>query len=137
MTIRLHREGGLFVVEVALSFKNREKDHEVRLVLDTGAAITIVDTDIINHLGYSAGEDGIRRSALDGAAGKSVGYVIKMPTFKSLGHELTGFEIACHDMDTRLGVAGLLGMNFLNHFRVDMNFNSGEIFRIENLTQLQ
>ena len=133
MLHRLRREGGLFVVEVTLPFKNKSQNYEVTLVIDTGAAVTIVDTDIINHLGFSAKQDGARRSILDGAAGRSVGYTIKVPILTCLGFELQNFEIACHDMDTRLGVAGLLGMNFLNHFRVDVNFKTGEIFQIEKV----
>lgn len=133
MLHRLRREGGLFVVDITLPFKNREKDHEIGLILDTGAAVTVIDTDIVHHLGYSAREDGTRRSALDGAAGRSIGYVIQLPRLKCLGFELNDLEIACHDMDTRLGVAGLLGMNFFNHFRIDLNFSTGDVFQIEKI----
>ncbi|MFH1653672.1 MAG: retropepsin-like aspartic protease [Pseudomonadota bacterium] len=131
MLHKLANEGELFIVEVFLPFKKIRREHSVKLVLDTGAAMTIVDTNIINYLGYSARDDGIRRSSLDGAGGKSVGYVIRAPNFRCLNFELTDFEIACHDMNTRLGVAGLLGMNFLKLFRLDIDFNTGQINKIE------
>lgn len=124
---QLQNKGGLYIVDVQFPYKDGSKIHEVQLVLDTGAAITIIDTDIVDFMGYSAKKDGIHKSTLDGAGGQSIGYVIKVPCFKCLGAELQGFEIACHDMDSRLGVAGLLGMNFLKHFHVDLNFKTGVI----------
>jgi len=96
--------------------------------------LTIIDTSIIDYLGYSARSDAIDTSRLDGAAGRSEGYVIKLSKFKCLGFELDNFTVACHDMNTRLGVAGLLGMNFLEHFRIDMNYYTGEIHAIEKIT---
>lgn len=133
MLHQLVKEDGLFVVKAILPSKQKTKDYEVKLVLDTGAVVTVIDTDVINLLGYSAREDGVRRSSLDGAGGRSVGYMAKMPSFKCLGFELKNFEIACHDMDTRLGVTGLLGMNFLSCFRMDINLQTGEIFQMEQV----
>lgn len=123
----LQNKGGLYIVDVQFPYKDGSKTHEVQFVLDTGAAITIIDTDIVDFMGYSAKKDGIHKSTLDGAGGRSVGYVIRVPYFKCLGAELQDFEIACHDMDSRLGVAGLLGMNFLKHFHIDLNFKTGAV----------
>lgn len=127
MVYQLQNKGGLYIVEVQFPHKNSAKLHETQLVFDTGAVMTIVDTDIVDYMGYSARKDGIHRSALDGAGGRSEGFVIQVPKFKCLGVELEGFEIACHDLDTKLGVAGLLGMNFLKHFHMDIDFRSGAI----------
>lgn len=103
-------------------------------MFDTGAVLTIVDPKFTDYLGYSAQQDAVGTSALDGAAGRSEGYVIKVPKFKCLGFELNDFSIACHDMDTKLGVAGILGMNFLRHFRIDLNYTTGEIYTIERIS---
>ncbi len=128
---KLYKQGELFSVKVALPFKNQNKLYEFSLILDTGAAITLVDLKIIDYLGYSARQDGIRKSLLDSAVGRSEGYMIKISSFACLGFKLPNFQIACHDLDTKLGVSGLLGMNFLKNFRIDMNYESGEIYQIE------
>lgn len=127
MKCRLQNRGGLYIVEVQFPHKDGGKFHETQLVLDTGAAMTIVDTEIVDYMGYSARKDGIHRSALDGAGGRSEGFVIQVPKFKCLGVEVETFDIACHDLDTRLGVAGLLGMNFLKHFHMDVDFRTGAV----------
>jgi predicted aspartyl protease len=130
---RFVKKKNLFLATAYLPFKSEDKYDPIDLVVDTGAGLTIVDTAIVDYLGYSAREDGIDISALDGAAGRSEGYVIKVSRFKCLGFELENFAIACHDMNTRLGVAGLLGMNFLEHFRIDMNYGTGEIYKVEKI----
>lgn len=126
----LINKGGLYCVEAHLPFKNQNKWDVVELVLDTGGALTILDTNIIDHLGYSS-HDAFKRSNLDGAAGQSKGYLIKVSKFRCLGFEMVDFDIACHDMNSKLGIAGILGMNFLNHFRMDVDWHMGEIFSIK------
>lgn len=130
---RLTKTKRLFLATVHLPFKHEDRLDAINLVVDTGSSLTIIDTSIVDYLGYSAREDAIDTSALDGAAGRSEGYVITLPTFTCLGFKLENFTVACHDMNTRLGVAGLLGMNFLEHFRVDMNYHTGEIHTTEML----
>jgi len=126
---QLINKEGLYCAEAQLPFKNQNRNEKAELVFDTGAALTIVDTTIIDFLGYSS-RDAFRISNLDGAAGRSKGYLIKIPTFRCFGFEMTEFEIACHDMNSKLGVAGVLGMNFLRNFRMDINYNTGEIHSI-------
>lgn len=127
MVLQLPSKGGLYIVDVQLPYKDGSKFHETQLVLDTGAVMTIIDTDIIHYMGYSARTDGIRRSALDGAGGRSEGFLIQISQFRCMGVELSDFQIACHDLDTKLGVAGLLGMNFLQHFHMDIDFRTGAV----------
>lgn len=130
----LHKQGVLFSVAAALPFKTQKKTYEVPLIWDTGAAITLVDTKIIDYLGYSAREDGFQKSVLDGAGGRSEGYLIRIPEFRCLDFTLHNFVIGCHDMDTKLGVSGLLGMNFFQHFRIDMDHRSGEIHKMSRVS---
>lgn len=129
--LRLTKKKNLLFANALLPFKNQNKFESIDLVVDTGAGLTIIDTSIIDYLGYSAAKDGIGTSSLDGAAGRSEGYIVEIPKFKCLGFELVDFAIACHDMNTRLGVAGLLGMDFLSHFKMDVNFGTGEIYEIK------
>jgi len=130
---QLIKQSGFFLATAFVPFKSHDRHEPIDLILDTGAVMTLVDTVLIDYLGYSARQDGIKRSTLDGASGRSVGYVIRLPRFRCLGFDVRDFEIACHDMNTRTGVSGLLGMNFLQHFRIDMNYQSGQIYKIEQI----
>ncbi len=130
---KLERLKEIFIVHAKIPFKNRIKEEELRLVFDPGCAVTLVDTSIVDLLGYSAQIDSIRLSHLEGAGGRSKGYIIEMPRFKSLNQELHNFEIACHDLDSHLGISGLLGMNFFKHFKMDIDFSKGLICSIHKV----
>ena len=130
--LKLINREGLYFAEASLPLKNQNIYEAVRLVVDTGGVVTIVDTSIIDLLGYSS-RDAFKISNLDGAAGRSKGYLIRVPAFRCLGFELNDFVIGCHDMNSKLGVAGILGMNFMKHFRADINWSSGEIFSIKKV----
>ncbi len=133
MTLQLTKQGELLLITASLPYKDSSQYEDIDLVIDTGAAITIVTPTIVDFLGYSAREDAYKISRLDGAAGRSTGYVLILPTFQCLGFTLPNFAIACHDMDSRLGVSGLLGMNFLQHFRIDLDYGTGTIHSILQL----
>jgi predicted aspartyl protease len=128
----LINKGGLYCIEASVPFKNQDKWDVVELVLDTGGVLTIIDSGITDYLGYSA-QDAFKKSSLDGAVGRSEGYLIKVPGFRCLGFEIKDFIVACHDMNSKLGVAGILGMNFLNHFRTDIDWYTGQIHSIKRL----
>lgn len=130
--LKLIGKGNLFFATAIIPFKNQDQYERLNLVLDTGAVFTIIDTGITDYLGYSA-KDGHQRSTLDGAAGRSEGYLIKVPKFQCMGFDLQNFEVACHDMNSRLGVSGILGMNFLKQFRLDIDFNTGQIHNIQRV----
>lgn len=127
---QLTRHGSFFIATASLPYKSTSQCEDVDLVIDTGAAMTIVTPTITDFLGYSAREHATKISHLDGAGGRSTGYVITVPSFRCLGFTLPAFDIACHDMDSRLGVSGLLGMNFLQHFRIDLDYRTGKIHHI-------
>ena len=124
----------IFIVFAEIPHKSNKNNYEkLRLVFDPGAAYTLIDTGIIDDLGYSAQENMERISSLDGAAGKSEGYMIKLAKFKCLDQELKNFEIACHDLNSNLGISGLLGMNFFKNFRMDINFKTGVVHTIKKV----
>ena len=128
---KIEKNKEIFTVKAYIPVKNSvEEDFELNLVFDPGCAITLINTSQMDVLGYSAREDMIKKSTLTGAAGESRGYIIKIPTFTCMNQTLANFEIACLDLDSSLGVSGLLGMNFFKHFRMDIDFSNGIIHTI-------
>jgi clan AA aspartic protease (TIGR02281 family) len=89
-----------------------------RLVLDTGAAATTLTPDVIKAVGYSR-RDAYKESTVHTAIGTERGYWIHVAEFTVLDvttpdFALTVFPLGHKDID------GLVGMNFLRHFNVEI-----------------
>jgi predicted aspartyl protease len=88
------------------------------LVLDTGAALTTLAPSFVKAIGYGP-RDGFRRTSVRTAISKETGYVLRLSDFAVLGFRTPNlpvnvFELGFDDID------GLLGMNFLRHFNVEI-----------------
>lgn len=83
----------------------------IRCLLDTGTSATIIDTAIIDELGYSA-RMGKGRSRLV-AIGTQEGYRLEVTSLETMGYVFESCEIRCHDFQDDLGFAGLVGMDLL------------------------
>jgi len=125
-------EKGFLVTKLYLPYKNQNKFEPLPVILDTGALVTVIDPSFTDFLGYSI-KDAFSLSNLDGAAGVSKGYSINFKNVKCFNHDLQNIVIACHDLNSKLGIKGLLGMNILNHFRIDLAYNTGEVFAINKI----
>lgn len=111
--IPLRVAGSQFIVEATI-----DGIHLVNLLIDTGAAMTVVEASVLSRVGY--GLDGPR------AYFKTAGGVVEAPLV-DLGHLALGatgrsyLTVGSLPLDMPAGIDGLLGMNFLRHFefRID------------------
>ena len=51
--------------------------------------------------------------------------VVSIPIIRCLGQEVRNLEVICHDLPNEGIVDGLLGLNFLKHFNVNLKFLDG------------
>lgn len=131
--MKLTKWGDLFTVVALVPSKDGTKKRPIDLGFDTATGTTIIDPKYMEKfLGYDSSM-AVRRSRLDGAIGESRGYTVRVSSFKCLGFEIADFEIACHVMSSRLKIPGLLGMDFLKHFRIDIDYSTGIIHKIEKV----
>lgn len=91
---------------------------EARLVLDTGAAATTLTPRVLEKVGYTR-RDGFKRAKVHTAIGEEHGYWVRVAELTVLGvatpnFALTVFPLGHKDID------GLVGMNFLRHFNVEI-----------------
>lgn len=91
---------------------------EARLVIDTGAAATTLTPTIVERIGYSR-NDGYKAARVHTAVGEERGYWLHVARLDVLGistpnFAVTVFPLGHHDLD------GLVGMNFLRHFNVEI-----------------
>ena len=91
------------------------------LLLDTGSSLTTIQTQLAIELGldpHSATEYRAIRT-FDGLVRLPV---VRVPRVRVLGQQIENLAVACADFSPRLGLDGVLGLNFLQHFDLRINF---------------
>jgi predicted aspartyl protease len=103
-----------------------EVQRPLRLVLDTGAAETIVVPEVLDELGYSP-RDGEVRTVMRSAVGREEGYLIRVARFGCLGHHSDDFRVHAQDLPEGWGIEGLIGLSFLRQFNYEIRSLEGRI----------
>lgn len=98
----------------------------LRLVLDTGAAETIIVPEVLDELGYSPLQ-GEAITVMRSAVGREEGYLIRVARFECLGFQETDFRIHAHDLPEGWGIDGLIGLSFLSRFNYEVRSTEGRI----------
>jgi predicted aspartyl protease len=91
----------------------------LRLVLDTGAAETIIVPEILDELGYGP-RQGEAITTMRSAVGREEGYMIRVARFACLGYHATTFLVHAHDLPEGWGIDGLIGLSFLRQFNYEI-----------------
>ena len=97
-----------------------------KLLLDTGSAYTIVSQEILDVIGCSPAQSEKKQRIITGSGYEIVPVVI-VSKFSCLGKLLKNFRILAHTLPFGVYVDGLLGMDFLNSFEIEIRIKKGEI----------
>jgi predicted aspartyl protease len=89
-----------------------------RLVLDTGAAATMLVPEVIERIGYTR-RDSFKKAKLHTAVGEENGYWIRVAELTVLGVTTPDFALAVFPLGHQ-DIDGLVGMNLLRHFNVEV-----------------
>jgi predicted aspartyl protease len=124
MTYKFKREpeSGLILVNIEIDNK-----YELKMILDTGATNTTIDSNALYLLGYDL-KDNIGTVEIETANGIIETEVFEIEVFSSLGLTITNFQIQVYDFLAH-GIFsdynGLLGLDFLEgiKFCIDTNEN--------------
>lgn len=82
-------------------------------IVDTGTPQTILDTSILDSLGYSASM-GTRIVTLSGIGGQLAAYELSVARLEAMGLVLSSFPVLSQDISpSNIGVEGLIGMDFV------------------------
>ena len=104
--------------------KNAERT--LRLALDTGCSRTIIPFEAAEAIGCDPGGFNSRTRIITGS-GIEIVPVVSLKSIKALGMTIKNLEVACHDLPEEGFVDGLLGLDFLNNFKLTINFRKGII----------
>ncbi|MGB5717500.1 MAG: aspartyl protease family protein [Gammaproteobacteria bacterium] len=115
--IPLHRSGNHFIVDA-----RPDDGGSIRLLIDTGASLTIFTPDVLAQRGIRYQDTG-RRGVFNTANGPVEAPIYRLATLAVGEWYVRNLDIGVLDLGGGSGVDGLLGMNFLNHFQffIDQN----------------
>ena len=116
MTIPLEKIGGSFVVQV-----NLNKERTAHLIVDTGASMTVLSTNIAIDLGLLGTTDNelLTVNTAGGSVQVNMNYLSSLTVGNAQAHNVA---VAIHDLpDIPEQIEGLLGMSFLKHFLVTLD----------------
>ena len=87
------------------------------MALDTGARWTLITPDLAAQLGFEP--DKLERATrLVGLTGPTFAAVVTVQSVSVSGLEVADLRVACHPLPVDFGIEGILGLDFLNRFRV-------------------
>jgi clan AA aspartic protease (TIGR02281 family) len=96
------------------------------MILDTGAIYTAISWDIAKDIGYDPAV-AQNRVAIITANGVIEVPKIKVKAIGFRGLHVEDVEVICHDIPEVAEIEGLMGLTFLKHFKVLLDFKNNII----------
>ena len=124
MSLSFDPKEGLIIVPTRLW--GPRGDTVVRLALDTGAVVTVVNWDVVVFLGY---DPAIVSERIQMTTGSGVEFVpqIIIEKVEAIEQERRRFSVLCHTLPPSATVDGVLGLDFFRGHRLDLDFRTGLI----------
>jgi predicted aspartyl protease len=111
----------------SLIFHCQVEHHRTRmvwLVLDTGASTTILRESVLHDIGYSP-EDLTEFVSFGDASQSHTVPKIVLKSFSLATANVKNLEVLCYSLPEEYGIDGVVGLNFLRHFNLFLNFEQG------------
>ena len=121
---RLTVRNELLFTRAALEHQNRIR--VVNLLVDCGSTYTILSWEVILSLGLHPAAALTRRRVM-AANGLLVLPEVEVDAFHALGQSIEPFPLSAHTIPLGSQVDGVLGMNFLRRFDMDLNFKQATV----------
>ena len=119
--LRFDPEAGLLVFPCTIEYENIRT---VLLALDTGSSLTIIRESALRSIGYSP--ESINEFVTFGDASQT--HLVPKVTLEllSLGDaKIEHIEALAYTMPEEYGIHGIIGLNFLRHFKLSLDFEQG------------
>jgi clan AA aspartic protease (TIGR02281 family) len=118
-SIPFEKQGQVVIVEATLNKKTAAK-----FVVDTGASYTMISSAVAKELEIDT-EQSRRTAPFQTANGVIQAPLVSLESITVGGMEIRNLTAAVHDVLADSRVAGLLGLNFLSNFRMDIDTQKG------------
>jgi hypothetical protein len=117
------------LIRIGARVHGRAGHSDLKMVLDTGAVVTLITPDVLAQLGYGP-EDGYQKTTITSPLGKERGYLLRVREFRCLGQTFHDYPIHAYSLADTSGIDGLLGLDFLDRFNYEVRPRQG-VIRIE------
>ena len=114
----------LIVLRLTVGGVDANTFRNVFVVLDTGASTTMTPTEVAADLGYDISNP---NQQIITASGIVLAKRITVRKLTAIGEMVENIDVVCHDLPEGSIIEGLLGLNFLRHFDVNISFSTGTI----------
>ncbi len=121
-SIPLEKHGQVAIVQATLNNKKSAK-----FVVDTGASYTLISNALARELAIDVGQNP-KTLPFQTANGLIEAPVTNLESITVGGMEIRNLPAAIHDAMTDPQVSGLLGLNFLSNFRMDIDTQKGMLY---------
>lgn len=101
-------------------------DAKINLLVDTGATFTMIDAQILQRVGYDPSSSTDRTEVIT-ANGRVTVPRIRVAQLHALGQRANDLSVLAHFFSQDSYFDGLLGMNFLDQFPLEIKPYTGEI----------
>jgi clan AA aspartic protease (TIGR02281 family) len=118
-SVPMERHGAVAMVQATLNNRRSAK-----FVVDTGASYTLISNAVASDLGINLGANP-KTLPFQTANGLINAPIANMESISIGGLEIRNIPIAIHDAVPDPQVAGLLGLNFLSNFKMDIDTQKG------------
>jgi len=119
---KAERVGSLLVVRSCL--EGIENKVYPKLLVDTGSTYTIISQELLELIGCSPATPK-RKQRITTGSGYEIVPVVVVSRFHCLGKTMNNKEILAHTLPFGTYVDGLLGMDFLTSFKIEIKPYSG------------
>ena len=121
---QLQKRGNLLLLNAAIG-KSDGTAHKIRLLLDTGSSYTVLNSHLLESLGYDLQVS--QQVSVFAANGKVDAPIIVASWLNLLGQRLKSYSIVAHALPTGVFVDGLLGIDLLTHLEAVIDIPKAEI----------
>ena len=121
-SIPLEKHGQVAIIQATLNNKRSAK-----FVVDTGASYTLISSALARELSIDLGQNP-KTLPFQTANGLIQAPVTNLESIMVGGLEIRNLPAAVHDAVPDPEVAGLLGLNFLSNFRMDIDTQKGMLY---------
>ena len=110
------------IISVYAQMAGPKTSRSMKMVLDTGASLTMVPPEKVLSLGYSIPVSRDKIVKIFTASGVEYVPIVVIDSLSALGITVRRIEVLCHSLSPDSPVEGLLGINFLSHLPAFADF---------------
>jgi predicted aspartyl protease len=123
MSVPFNSSRGLIIVRTIMEGPSGR--YTLRLALDTGATRTLISVLLLQAAGYNPAQFPTRQ--ITSTSGGGMANVVPVTKLTALGHDMRNATVLAHNLPPSLGIDGLLGLDFLRHKILSVDFRAGQI----------